>query len=391
MVVVVKVVVAANISITLLLLSVGHDSWPSLTIDMIVLLLCIAVAVQSTSSTCESLDLINSTTAKSAVDGPSDSAADNSQTFTGDISDCSSGTSRPASVTATKHATKTTCGESDPRDIVARIYHEELQKLAATAKTNGNFAEYIMYERELERLAQTSTLAAEPLPPVSSPAPPRRRKDSRHSDSSKRSVATPVDRNTVLQTVSWPAAETLIVDHPEDLRTKSSQSRMQVDNRDTNSANQSDVTASGSVHSTPDVHCGRTNSASSTDLPSPATDLSITQQDVTVVKSEDLSTDVDASMQQLPLEADGDCSPLDLMRTIADSVTSKSHKKSASTETPRYALPPITADQLKRCSYLNTDEVVAAVRSTLADYSISQRLFGEAVLGLSQVSCVLYH
>jgi len=305
--------------------------------------------------TCESLDVINSTTAQSVVDAQSESVTDNSQPVTG-------------SALATKHLSKTECAETDPRDIVARIYREELQKLAATAKTNGNFAEYIMYERELERLAQSSTLAGESVAPVSS-APARRQKDSRHSGGTKqRSIPTVVDTNTRLHTVVWPA----VVDHPEDLRTRSSEPRELVDN----STSQCDVSASD----TADIG---NSSALSTDVASVAA-VSVTQQDAVVIKSEEMYSQVDDETQALVVKTEDDCSPLDLMRTIADSVTSKPHKKSPSTEAPRYALPPITADQLKRCSYLNTDEVVAAVRSTLADYSISQRLFGEAVLGLSQ-------
>jgi hypothetical protein len=46
--------------------------------------------------------------------------------------------------------------ESNPRDIVARIYREELLKLAEAARVNGNLAEFVMYERELERLNQTT-------------------------------------------------------------------------------------------------------------------------------------------------------------------------------------------------------------------------------------------
>lgn len=87
---------------------------------------------------------------------------------------------------------------------------------------------------------------------------------------------------------------------------------------------------------------------------------------------------------------DIDRSPLDLMQTIADSVSGKAQKKSAASSTgslelSRHSLPPISSEQLKRCANLNTEDIVAAVRTTLADYSISQRLFGEAVLGLSQV------
>ena len=39
-----------------------------------------------------------------------------------------------------------------------------------------------------------------------------------------------------------------------------------------------------------------------------------------------------------------------------------------------------------RYSHLNTDDVVRRIKEILSQYSISQRLFGEAVLGLSQGS-----
>merc|ERR1719438_120522 len=52
----------------------------------------------------------------------------------------------------------------------------------------------------------------------------------------------------------------------------------------------------------------------------------------------------------------------------------------------RASLPPITQQQFDRFSHLNTDEVVRRVKDILSQYSISQRLFGESILGLSQGS-----
>ena len=71
----------------------------------------------------------------------------------------------------------------------------------------------------------------------------------------------------------------------------------------------------------------------------------------------------------------------------------------------RNALPPITQQQVgetlilsnfisflnlllkfDRFSHLNTDDTVRRIKEILSQYSISQRLFGEAVLGLSQGS-----
>jgi len=49
-------------------------------------------------------------------------------------------------------------------------------------------------------------------------------------------------------------------------------------------------------------------------------------------------------------------------------------------------LPPISQEQFDAYSFLDTDELVASVRDLLGQHSISQRLFGEAVLGLSQGS-----
>ena len=42
--------------------------------------------------------------------------------------------------------------------------------------------------------------------------------------------------------------------------------------------------------------------------------------------------------------------------------------------------------QFDRFSHLNTDDTVRRIKEILSQYSISQRLFGEAVLGLSQGS-----
>merc|ERR1719189_1305512 len=52
----------------------------------------------------------------------------------------------------------------------------------------------------------------------------------------------------------------------------------------------------------------------------------------------------------------------------------------------RTALPPITQQQFDRYSHLNTDDLTRRTKELLSQYSISQRLFGEAVLALSQGS-----
>lgn len=73
-------------------------------------------------------------------------------------------------------------------------------------------------------------------------------------------------------------------------------------------------------------------------------------------------------------------SPLQQMQTIASSLLVKSQKPL------RAVLPPITHEQLEKYAKIETEELVKKVKDLLSQFSISQRLFGEMVLGLSQGS-----
>ena len=90
-------------------------------------------------------------------------------------------------------------------------------------------------------------------------------------------------------------------------------------------------------------------------------------------------------------------SPLQRMQNIANSLNSRGGNGGppGSGSTPptgpgnkplRAVLPPITQEEFDRYANMNTDELVKKVKETLSQYSISQRLFGESVLGLSQGS-----
>ena len=90
-------------------------------------------------------------------------------------------------------------------------------------------------------------------------------------------------------------------------------------------------------------------------------------------------------------------SPLQRMQNIANSLNSRggnggapgagSSPQSGPGNKPlRAVLPPITQEEFDRYANMNTDELVKKVKETLSQYSISQRLFGESVLGLSQGS-----
>ena len=78
-------------------------------------------------------------------------------------------------------------------------------------------------------------------------------------------------------------------------------------------------------------------------------------------------------------------SPLQRMQSIANSVLGKS--QSPVPHKPLKAvLPPISQEQFDKYANLDTDALVKKVKDTLSQYSISQRLFGEHILGLSQGS-----
>ncbi|XP_067138284.1 homeobox protein cut-like 1 isoform X4 [Centruroides vittatus] len=82
-------------------------------------------------------------------------------------------------------------------------------------------------------------------------------------------------------------------------------------------------------------------------------------------------------------------SPLQRMQSITNSLLSQSSVPNLPTPPQRPAkavLPPITQQQFDQYNNLNTEDIVKKVKEQLSQYSISQRLFGENVLGLSQGS-----
>lgn len=82
-------------------------------------------------------------------------------------------------------------------------------------------------------------------------------------------------------------------------------------------------------------------------------------------------------------------SPLQRMQSITNSLLSQTSLPSVPQTSQRPAkavLPPITQQQFDQYNNLNTEDIVKHVKEQLSQYSISQRLFGESVLGLSQGS-----
>ena len=62
------------------------------------------------------------------------------------------------------------------------------------------------------------------------------------------------------------------------------------------------------------------------------------------------------------------------------------HGSSSSNEPLKCVLPPVSQEQFDKYNFINTEELVKRVKDLLSKFSISQRLFGECILGLSQGS-----
>merc|ERR1719295_1324012 len=93
--------------------------------------------------------------------------------------------------------------------------------------------------------------------------------------------------------------------------------------------------------------------------------------------------------QSPKMEDNSSGSPLQRMASITNALVSQPSQVNFGTPNRpnlKNVLPPITQQQFDRYNHLNTDETVRRCKEILSQYSISQRLFGEAVLGLSQGS-----
>lgn len=76
----------------------------------------------------------------------------------------------------------------------------------------------------------------------------------------------------------------------------------------------------------------------------------------------------------------------DIDQTSTSISNGKSHSLSSSTKHVKTALTPLREQDISKYRYVNTMELVQTVKDILSRYSISQRHFGEKILGLSQGS-----
>lgn len=212
--------------------------------------------------------------------------------------------------------------EQNAQEMVARIYRAELAKLAQAAEKAGNIAASTMYQQELARIAQNA----------------------QHQVQHQRSGNDVQGHSRVKMEVS--EEESQDCDMPQDL---SKHSRHSTESRDSASARHAG-SAFKLVHPRLNGHGGSENSGYGTPIPP-------------------------------------DCvSPLQRMQNIANSLMSRNTPPSANQKPLKAVLPPIAQEQFDKYSNIHTEDLVKKVKETLSQYSISQRLFGENVLGLSQGS-----
>ena len=253
-------------------------------------------------------------------------------------------------------------GESDmlesgenPQEMVARIYRQELQTLQQAAEAAGNMAASNMYRQELERLSQQSAMQ-------------------RH-----------LQNLALLQHDRQLINPPPIKDEPPDSTSDDTASQTY-----NNNAGPIDLSK---PHRPPTPSSSSSASSSPTEGVSGEATNNNSAFYFACSTGGDGDRDEDSPQPGTPGASLGGASalpesmsPLQRMQNIANSLSSRPNLGVAGGKQLRSVLPPITQDEFDRHATINTEDLVKKVKEVLSQYSISQRLFGENVLGLSQGS-----
>lgn len=257
------------------------------------------------------------------------------------------------------------------QEMVARIYRDELAKLAQAAEQSGNLAECHMYRQELARLAQNA----------------KRRQD---DDSSTTGGGSPSVKMEVTDQELEENKENCGSSHHPDTRAGS------VGALPTGGSFKKEKDGGQSRSSTPflpqavpqDLSMSSAQQEATRHVGSAFCLVRPRSEGAGQISPPDLANG--GAPPELKTNLAGGAvpesmSPLQRMQSIANSLMAKT--PSSTPQRPLKAvLPPITQEEFDQFSTVNTDDLVKKVKDTLSQYSISQRLFGENVLGLSQGS-----
>ena len=207
------------------------------------------------------------------------------------------------------------------QEFVARIYQQELAKLASAAEKAGNMGEYTMYQQELQRLAT-------------------QRRDLGPEEDKENSLTKHKDTDIKREPAEDLSIKTEVPEYPR--------------------------------HATPE------------EMMSPEV-MRHAGSAFFLVRPRSASQSPFDHLGSYPM-VPPDMSPLQRMQSIANSLMTRPAAGGQAQRPLKAVLPPITQEQFDRYSNVNTDDLVKRVKDTLSQFSISQRLFGEHVLGLSQGS-----
>ena len=246
--------------------------------------------------------------------------------------------------------------EVSSKDMVERIYRQELIKLAQAAENAGNIAASALYQQELARLAQNVRLRDDPEPG-----------EVRHLRGSPERVK----------------VKSEVQESPEDLV---SQSNGPIDLSKRSTSTPSTPTSGGSeISLNTSAHAG----SAFFQMQSKINGHDLSERPVIKSEGSTCTTPTSGSMPHaaFPHFPPSDTSsPLQRMQNIANSLMNRSQLGSPCNKPLKAVLPPITQEEFDNFANINTEDLVKQVKETLSQYSISQRLFGENVLGLSQGS-----
>ncbi|XP_063419102.1 homeobox protein cut-like 1 isoform X4 [Mytilus trossulus] len=236
----------------------------------------------------------------------------------------------------------------DSREMVERIYRQELMKLAQAAENAGNMAASSMYQRELQQMARKVHIQEQ-----TEPGEIRRSRSSPDRNSDRNSIKMEPPDSTVEDTLNLSI---------------------------NNNNGPIDLSKHGSSAPTTPTSGGSDKSPSTETAHQSGSAFFIVQPKVNGHPNNFENN------QFAPYSAPECVSPLQRMQNIANSLMSRPHMGMAAAKPLRAVLPAITQEQFDSYATINTDDLVKQVKETLSQYSISQRLFGESVLGLSQGS-----
>ncbi|XP_021374764.1 homeobox protein cut-like 1 isoform X3 [Mizuhopecten yessoensis] len=230
------------------------------------------------------------------------------------------------------------------KEMVERIYRQELLKLAKAAESAGNLAASSMYQQELARLAVNV------------------QKEDQEPGEIRRSHSSP--ENMTVKT------------EPPDSTSD-----------DLGAAQFNGFQSNGPIDLSKHSNSAPTTPTSGSSDKSPSDPIHHAGSAFFLVRPKMNGHENGYDKPRFGSYAPAECiSPLQRMQSIANSVMSRPHVGVSSNKPLRAVLPPITQEQFDKYGTIGTEELVKQVKETLSQYSISQRLFGESVLGLSQGS-----